>query len=411
MNTSPLRILHVADVHLDTPFYGRKKETRQKLRNACRDAFKSAVDEALKRNVHCFLIAGDLFDNELLTFTTEQFLLDMMNRLYEADIDVFYATGNHDPGDSHYRAQHLNWPTNVHIFSTSEPETYPITDNTGQTVGLISGIGHSTNREDRNLARKLKNRQTEMPHIAVLHTQVVSAESSDMHDRYAPCTEDDLANGGFDYWALGHIHRQQRISESLPAYYPGNIQGRTPRETGPKGAIYAEVSNNAEVKTEFIAVAPIIWHSITLPCPKTSPDFESLVDAIGTELMRQVDFHDDHRHIVRSNLTGDSPLAHELQKPENLEELTDRLEGRTDAIWLELRIDSVVQPTDPDEYRGSTTVLGEALDLIDELRNDEDILRTVFPQELANKNIPDLTSYIRSLTENIEKELIDRLES
>jgi hypothetical protein len=127
--------------------------------------------------------------------------------------------------------------------------------------------------------------------------------------------------------------------------------------------------------------------------------------------MRQVDFHDDHRHIVRSNLTGDSPLAHELQKPENLEELTDRLEGRTDAIWLELRIDSVVQPTDPDEYRGSTTVLGEALDLIDELRNDEDILRTVFPQELANKNIPDLTSYIRSLTENIEKELIDRLES
>jgi hypothetical protein len=56
-------------------------------------------------------------------------------------------------------------------------------------------------------------------------------------------------------------------------------------------------------------------------------------------------------------------------------------------------------------------VLGEALDLIDELRNGEDILKTVSPQELANKNIPDPAGYIRSLTENIEKELIDRLES
>jgi DNA repair exonuclease SbcCD nuclease subunit len=411
MNTSPLRILHVADVHLDTPFYGREKRIRQELRDACRKAFGAAVNEAIERDVHCFLIAGDLFDNELLTFTTEQFLLDMMKRLYEAEIDIFYATGNHDPAGKQYRTQHLNWPGNVHIFSTSEPETFPITNENGDRIGLITGIGHATNREEQNLAQKLKNKQKELPHIAVLHTQVTSAKSSDMHDRYAPCTEDDLANGGFDYWALGHIHRQQRISEALPAYYPGNIQGRTPRETGPKGAIYAEVSNNAEVETEFLTVAPIIWHSITLPCPKTSPNFESLVDAIGTELMKQVDFHDGHRHIVRSNLTGESPLAHELQEPENLEELRNRLEDRTDAMWLELRIESVVQPTDPDEYRGSTTVLGEALDLIDELRNGEDILRSVSPQELANKNIPDPAGYIRSLTENIEKELIDRLES
>lgn len=411
MNISPLRILHVADAHLDTPFYGRKKETRQKLRNACRDAFKSAVDEALKRNVHCFLIAGDLFDNQRLSFTTEQFLLQMMNRLDEADIEVFYATGNHDPEDSHYRAQHLNWPTNVHIFSTSEPETYPITDNTGQTVGLISGIGHSTNREDRNLASKLKNRQTEVPHIAVLHTQVVSAGSAEMHDRYAPCSENDLAEGGFDYWALGHIHQQQRISEAIPAYYSGNMQGRHPGETDARGALYAEISLTSDVETEFLPISPIIWHSITLACPKSGHDFESVAAAIGDELIQQIDFRDGHQHIVRVTLTGESPLAYELQKLENLEELAERLEEDVDALWIELQTESLVHPANLDEYRESTTVIGEALHLVDELRNDQEVLTTICPPELANKNTSDSAAYIRSLTENIEKELIDRLES
>ncbi len=85
---SMLRILHVADVHLDTSFYGRDESMRRKLRSACQQAFKSAVDVAIEREVHAFLIAGDLFDNDRLSFPTERFILDEMWRLRKDKIQV-----------------------------------------------------------------------------------------------------------------------------------------------------------------------------------------------------------------------------------------------------------------------------------------------------------------------------------
>ena len=65
-----MRFLHVADVHLDTSFSGRSEAVRRRLRDASREAFRRAVDLAIREDVHAFLIAGDLFDGERLSFQT-----------------------------------------------------------------------------------------------------------------------------------------------------------------------------------------------------------------------------------------------------------------------------------------------------------------------------------------------------
>ena len=54
-----LRILHLADAHLDAPFYGRDESLRQKPRHATWQAFSAGVDHAIDRKVHGFLIVGD----------------------------------------------------------------------------------------------------------------------------------------------------------------------------------------------------------------------------------------------------------------------------------------------------------------------------------------------------------------
>ena len=93
-----LRIVHAADIHLDTPYRRHDEAVRARLREAGREAFTRLIDLALERQADALLIAGDLFDNELLTLATERVLVDELTRATGAGLTVVYATGNHDPG-------------------------------------------------------------------------------------------------------------------------------------------------------------------------------------------------------------------------------------------------------------------------------------------------------------------------
>lgn len=83
------RFLHLADVHLDTTFLCRTAALRSRLRDALREAVKRAVDCAIEEDVHAVLVAGDLFDNERLSFATEQFLSEQLSRLHHSQIPCF----------------------------------------------------------------------------------------------------------------------------------------------------------------------------------------------------------------------------------------------------------------------------------------------------------------------------------
>lgn len=404
-----LRLLHVADAHLDTPFYGREESLRRKLRDACRQAFSQAVEEAIQRDVHALLIAGDLFDNDRLSFSTERFLLEAMGRLREAGVAVFYATGNHDPGRANYRARQLDWPDNVHLFTTGRPETLAISDRNGTQVGWLTAAGHSSREEEKNLAVRYGQARNELPHVALLHAQVVSARGAEDHDRYAPCTEHDLSAGGFDYWALGHIHVRQRVRDDIPAWYAGNLQGRNPRETGPKGALYVELCKDSVVEPEFIPLAPVVWDWTELSCPSVPSTFESLARELAVSLRANINLADEREHLVRVDLTGESPLGAELGERENVLELTDELQNQIGLGWLEIRPKTVVRPVDLEKYQGSATVLGKALDLLQELEVDDGLLDRIRPETLARNDVADVRQYLRDLLVGIDREMASLL--
>jgi DNA repair protein SbcD/Mre11 len=77
--------------------------------------------------------------------------------------------------------------------------------------------------------------------IGILHT---SLTGRDGHDVYAPCSLEDLLRVGYQYWALGHIHAREIVHADPPVVFPGNLQGRHARETGPKGATLVTVDNH-----------------------------------------------------------------------------------------------------------------------------------------------------------------------
>ncbi len=115
--------------------------------------------------------------------------------------------------------------------------------------------GHDSDHVSENLALRFPSSDGSVPHVGVLHAHVVDTKLSSQHKKYAPCTVADLASKEYSYWALGHIHLRQQVSDAVQALYPGNIQGRTPRESGAKGGVVVSVDANGVATTDFTKFA------------------------------------------------------------------------------------------------------------------------------------------------------------
>lgn len=403
---SVARILHLADVHLDTVFLARDENLRHKLRQGTRQAFETAMDVALDRDVHGVLIAGDLFDNQRLSLATERFLVLSLKRLEAAGIPVCYATGNHDPGQAGTRRENLAWPENVTVFHDPRPVTVPLLDKQGRQTAWLTGAGHGRQREGRNLAQAFPRARTDLPHVAMLHTQVLSCAASQEYDCYAPCSELDLECSGFAYWALGHVHQRQRASRRVPAWYPGNIQGRNPKEQGLKGCLYVEVGPQGPEKVDFIPLAPLIWHWLELDCPQEPTSLDSLVASLVEEVRSRTCLDDGRDHLIRLDLKGQSPLAADIAREDNLQELSETLQAELGVLWLEARPRGLVQPVDVESFHGSATVLGEALTIVDELRQDPERIRDLGGLALSGgPEAEDRQAYVRKLLQGMDGEL------
>jgi len=400
-----VKILHMADVHLDTAFAGSDDDVRRKLRAGAGQAFEKAADTALERDVDAVLIAGDLFDSQRLSFATERVLLAALGRLEAASIPVFYATGNHDPGLADTRRLNLPWPKNTTVFSDPNPRTVPIHDRQGRQVAWLTAAGHQRQGEGRNLARTFPRARVELPHVAMLHAQVLSSIGSDVHERYAPCSELDLDRPGYVYWALGHVHHRQRVSDRVQAWYPGNLQGRHPGEHGEKGCLCVELGPHGLEDLEFIPLAPLVWHSLELNCPREAVSLEQLVSSLSADVRSRAALDGGREHLVRLELSGQSPLAAEISREDSLEDLCEGLKQELGALWLEVRPKSLVQPVDLEAFEGSATVLGEALDLLKELEQDpERVDQVLGALDLAGQDRErDRPAYVRELIKGLDE--------
>lgn len=406
------KFLHLADIHLDTTFLCRSDTLRARLRDALRTAFERAIDCAVEERVDAVLIAGDLFDNDRLSFSTERFLLEQLYRLHHAGVACFYVTGNHDPGGRRYRSGKLEWPDSFHLISERKPTSFTIEDESGQPLVRIVGMGHVTDREDENLAALFPASTDGIPHVGLLHTFVTTADLVDEHDRYAPCTLEDLRHPRYRYWALGHIHKRQNVCEITEAWYPGNIQGRHARETGPKGGLLVTLDGSGPVRVEFRSFAPVRWAEIILDDLEnahTANDLVHLADDAYRRLASDGSAADDW--MLRFTLAGRSPLARDLRDKEQRIGLEELLAARLGALDVVVRADRISPPLDIDRHRGEPHVLAAALDLLDQAALDPDLLMRLAPDALAKdcRTEEEQLAYLRELLQDLDVEAAERL--
>ena len=220
-----IRFVHTADLHLDTPFKKLSNwnvELASKLKQATCDSLEKIVDLCLEEEVNFLIISGDIFDSENQSLIAQSKFFDELQRLSDKDIYTYFVCGNHDPLDSWLDVHQI--PDKVFRFggSTVESKTY---SKNNTRLADIYGISYKQKVVDSNLALGFQLKDQPAPiSIAVLHGTIGTSEQ---HENYAPFSTGDINNKGFDYWALGHIHKRNIVQIEHPTIvYPGNPQGR-----------------------------------------------------------------------------------------------------------------------------------------------------------------------------------------
>src|ERR1700734_3715427 len=179
-----------------------------------------------------------------------------MKGLGDAGIGVFVVLGNHDAGNRF--TDKLSYEGNVHVFDRKHVGTKPLED-----VGVaVHGRSFPRWDTDENIALGYPAPTPGVFNVGVLHTACVGNAGD--HAPYAPCSVDQLRNHGYDYWALGHVHGFAILSEAPHIVYPGNLQGRDPRETGAKGAVLVAVADGKVASVEHQALDVVRWATVTI---------------------------------------------------------------------------------------------------------------------------------------------------
>lgn len=364
----PVRFVHAADLHLEAPFAGVEASedgVRAALVASTFEAFERIVSLCIDEHVDFLLIAGDVYDNAK-NFTAQMQFQKQAQRLLEADIPVFVVEGNHDPESS--RPRDIGLPSNVRYFSTREVERIEV-ERDGEIVCTLYGRGYAKAAEAKNLAAGFKRQPEDVVAIGVLHTNVGGRED---YEPYAPASMDDLRAAGMDYWALGHIHKPEVLSESPAIVYAGCPQGRSPKEDGPRGCYLVELSPGVAA-IEFRPTASIVWERTEVPADGLAT-LDDVRGALGAACEAIRSASDGLPVIVRFELTGRSEAHGALIRGTNLSELQrdarDAALAGSPWIWIDRITDRTRAAFDVAELRRAQDFSGDLVRLVDEIAGD-----------------------------------------
>ena len=317
------RFLHAADIHLDSPLIGLASvegRVAERIRTAPRAAFEALVERAIEDEVDFLVIAGDLYDGTWRDYKTGLFFAEQMGRLNQAHIPIYVLHGNHDAESQITKP--LVLPDNVSVFGTRKAETFRIEE----LNVTLHGQSFREKAVIDNLVPDYPAPVDGAFNIGVLHTALGGMGE---HANYAPCSVPELVAKGYDYWALGHVHQGQVLSERPHVVFPGNLQGRHVRETGPKGACLVTVEAGEIVDLVFLELDVVRWSVLDVDVTAASSTVE-VVDLMRDAVAQGAREADGRLLAARIVLRGHTQLHSQLVA--SAEELT--ADARSAALGL-----------------------------------------------------------------------------
>jgi DNA repair protein SbcD/Mre11 len=321
------KFLHAADLHFDSPLRGLARYEgvpANEIRLATRKATERLVDLAIAEKVDFVILAGDLYDGDWEDYRTGLALQRALGRITRAGIPIYIISGNHDARSKITRS--LPPLDGAHTFGIRNAESITVP---GLDV-VIHGQSYAKPDLRENIASRYPPAQTGSYNIGVLHTAL---NGRDGHEPYAPCTVEQLAAHGYDYWALGHVHNFEVVREAPYIVYPGNVQGRNIREVGARGVVLVTVTDQ-QTTPLHVPVDVLRWERIVIDVSGAQGASEAQ-DCIRVGLRKAV-FEIDRPVIARVLITGAKTDVGLPRDPTGLRAACMALADEVSAdLWIE----------------------------------------------------------------------------
>jgi exonuclease SbcD len=274
-----MKIVHFADAHIGLETYGGM-DSATGLNTRVIDELKaldSVIDFAISDEADLVLFCGDAYKNREPSPTYQREFAKRIRRLSEAKINIVVVVGNHDLSGSPGKA------SSVEIFDTldidyvhvaSKPGILNITTEKGEVQVAVFPWPRRTAllvREDvKNLGieqvkEQLQDAMAEKlvqladgidpskPAVLAAHVAVANAKTGTEKNMVIGSDPvvmlSTIANHVYDYIALGHVHRQQVLSETPPVVYAGSLERLDFGDEGEdKGFYVAEIKQTGKEK-------------------------------------------------------------------------------------------------------------------------------------------------------------------
>jgi DNA repair protein SbcD/Mre11 len=393
-----ISFIHAADLHLDSPMVGLKSlpaNVYTRVRESTFTALKKITAEAIQHQVDFVILAGDLFDGEDRSLRAQSRFRTEMIKLAEHNIPVYVIHGNHDHLNGSW--VHLDMPPNVHVFD-QEVVTKVLHTKNGEIVHLYGFSYPQRHVFERKIDEYNKIEGADF-HIGILHGNEGGGR---VHDNYAPFSIKDLNEKGFDYWALGHIHKRAILSENPPIIYPGNVQGRNKKEKGAKG-FYRITLTDSNALIDFIESSDIVWEEANIDA-STAQSFQEVFQLCQTKLnsLRKV------KNGILLTLFLDNIQLDDFKEKRSLDsELLELLledEKEEEAfVWIVDLIVSEKLQIDKEHLKTEAKFYGELFETVDGYDDVESALTLLYEHQVGRK-------YLSHLSTPEQEELVEKAE-
>jgi len=406
-----LRIVHAADLHIDSPLRGLvayEGAPLAEVRDAPRRACEKLVAYCIDSKASLLLIAGDLYDGDWKEFSTGIFFMNAMSRLREANVRVAIVRGNHDAQSQITRA--LRLPENVRELSSRKAETIVYED-----LGVaVHGRSFPERAVTSDLSREYPPPVANMLNVGLLHT---CAEGRAGHDSYAPCSVAFLRDRGYDYWALGHVHQREVLSRDPWIVFPGNLQGRHVRESGSKGATTIDVVHGKIEAVEHVALDVVRWAECVVDVD-ASASVHDVIDAARAALAAESERAEGRVLAARVVVRGaESALARVIAHREAVTAEMQLVANDLRDVYFEKLKTEITEARAP-RAAGSTEEWVDALETMADVSDEELVamsnealaeIRAKLPIELTTGegalNLDD-PNVLRALLREAEQEIV-----
>ena len=269
MKDGKLKLLHTADIHLDSAFEGLSPSKAAARRAEQRALLMRIASLANREKVDALLLCGDVLDSESPYSETGELLRDCLRAV---NAPVFIAPGNHDYYCSTSPYARLNFSENVFIFRTPDIECFEMND-----IGLRVYGAAFTDRTSPPLLEGFKAEKTD----GITNIMCIHGDAGNPSSKYNGISQTQIEKSGIDYLALGHIHKSGGLQRTGSTFWsvPGCPEGRGFDEDGEKTLNIIEMENGGcrlreesvalrsyrKIEVDVTGINPIIAVQMALP--------------------------------------------------------------------------------------------------------------------------------------------------